>query len=114
MLGSGRGVELVAGVLGQQHDPDLVHVRRQRPQGGHQPARGEHRDVPATDSSPQGGWVSCTHSIGMTVTPIVSVSWLASHRTVGRDASARRDPADAAVPQRSGRRAEQQSPLPLG
>jgi hypothetical protein len=38
MLGSGGGVELMAGVLGQQHDPDLAYVRRQRSQGGHQPA----------------------------------------------------------------------------
>ncbi len=54
MLGSGGGVELVAGVLGQQHDPDLVHVRRQRPQGGHQLAQGEHRGMPSVYSSPQG------------------------------------------------------------
>jgi hypothetical protein len=89
MLGSGGGVELVAGVLGQQHDPGLVQVRRQRPQGGHPPARGEHRDA-GHGQLTQGSWVSCTHSIGMTGAPIVSVSWLASHRTVGRDASASR------------------------
>ncbi len=52
MLGSAGGVELVAGVLGQQHDPDLIDVRRQRPQGGQQPARGEHRGA-ATDNSPK-------------------------------------------------------------
>jgi hypothetical protein len=44
MLGSGGGVELVAGVLGQQHDPHRVQVRGQRAQGGHQPTGGEHRD----------------------------------------------------------------------
>ena len=33
-------MELVAGVLGQQHHPDLVHVRRQRPQQGRHLAGG--------------------------------------------------------------------------
>ncbi len=45
MLGSGGGVELVAGVLGQQHDAGLVHVGRQRPQQDQQPGGGEYRDV---------------------------------------------------------------------
>ena len=33
------GVELMAGVLGQQHDPDLVHVRRQHPRVAISPPR---------------------------------------------------------------------------
>jgi hypothetical protein len=51
----GGGVELPAGVLGQQHDPDLVHVRRRGPQPCQQPARGEHRDVVHVDLVPRQG-----------------------------------------------------------
>jgi hypothetical protein len=45
-------VELVAGVLGQQHHPDLVHVRRQGLQQGQQPSGSEHRHVVHIDLVP--------------------------------------------------------------
>lgn len=90
----------MAGVLGQQHDPDLVHVRRQPPRVAISPPRVS-TATPATHSSPRGSWVSYTPSIRMTGAPIVSVSWLASHRTVSS-----RPPL--------AHRAEQQPPLPLG
>src|SRR5262245_26182857 len=38
--------------------------------------------TPSKYSSPQGRWVSCTHSIGMTGAPSAWASWWASQRTV--------------------------------
>jgi hypothetical protein len=52
MLGSGCEVELVTGVLNQQHHPDLIHMRWQRPQQRQQPAKDEHRDVVHVDLIP--------------------------------------------------------------
>lgn len=43
----------MAGVLGQQHHPDLVHVSWQGPQQGQQPGTGEHRDVVHVDLVPR-------------------------------------------------------------
>lgn len=57
------GVELVTGVLGQQHDSGLVHVRRQRPQRGHQPAPGSASGCRPRPARPRAaGCHACTAS----------------------------------------------------
>jgi hypothetical protein len=53
MLGSGCGVQLVAGMLGQQHHAGGVHVGRQGPQQSEQLGRGEDRDVVDVDLVPE-------------------------------------------------------------
>jgi hypothetical protein len=44
-INSGGGAELVAGVLGQQHHPDVVQMSREGSQQSQQPGGGEHRHV---------------------------------------------------------------------
>jgi hypothetical protein len=82
MLGSGGGVELVAGVLGQQHDP----VWSRCAGSARRVATGLH-GVSTRDAGhgqlAQGSWVSCTHSIGMTGAPSVSVRWPPTARSAG-------------------------------